>query len=50
MLEARAELGNQNPSVDFLQNITYKEGIMKNGNHYCIKQKEIILPAAEILL
>ena len=45
-----SELGNQNPSADFLRNIRYKEGIMKNCNHYSIKQKEFLLPAAEILL
>jgi hypothetical protein len=45
-----SELGNQNPSADFLRNIKYKEGIKDNCNNYSIKQKEFLLPAAEILL
>ena len=45
-----SELGDQNPSADFLRNIRYKEGIMKICNHYSIIQKEFLLPAAEILL
>jgi hypothetical protein len=45
-----SELGNKNPSADFLQNIRDKEGIMKNCNHYSIKHKEFLLSAAEILL
>jgi hypothetical protein len=45
-----SEFGNQNPSADFLRIISYTEGILKICNHYSIIQKELLLPAAEILL
>ena len=44
------ELGDKNPSADFLLNVGYKEGTTNICNQYVILQKEFPLPEAEILL
>jgi hypothetical protein len=44
------ELGDQNPSADFLPNISYTERIINICNECVILQKEFPLPHAEIIL